>query len=92
MLKDAAACRKRHPGPEEHPASWGHAFRQPVTDPLWWATAIFAIGTAFGSLYATYAGNPAWGAGGFSDYSALIGAGFAAIGGHTVISALTPAS
>jgi hypothetical protein len=49
-----------------------------------------ALGAAFGALYAIYAGNPAWGSGGFSDIAALIGAAFAAIGGHTIISTLTP--
>ena len=98
VLKDAAAYRKAHPETKDRktdkyrPTTWGASFARPLADPLWWATTVVALGTAFGALYATYAGNPAWGAGGFSDYSALIGAGFAAIGGHTIISALTPSS
>jgi hypothetical protein len=98
VLKDAAGYRRAHPETKDRKTdkyrstSWGRSFAQPLADPLWWATTVVALGTAFGALYATYAGNPAWGAGGFSDYSALIGAGFAAIGGHTIISALTPSS
>jgi hypothetical protein len=57
---------------------------------MWPKSGIVALGAAFGTLYAVYADNPAWGSGGFSDVAALIGAAFAAIGGQTIISALTP--
>jgi hypothetical protein len=94
VLKDAAAYRAKgvtvKTETTEKSLSWGESFLHPLSDPLWWATTVVALGTAFGALYATYAGNPAWGAGGFSDYATLIGAAFAAIGGHTIISALTP--
>lgn len=87
VLKDAAAFRKKHP---DTPPGWGSSFLHPLADPLWWTTTAVALGAAFGTLYAVYAGNPAWGSGGFSDIAALIGASFAAIGGQTIISTLTP--
>jgi hypothetical protein len=86
VLKDAAAFRgKTNPLPR-----WGESFLHPLADPVWWATTIVALGAAFGTLYAVYAGNPAWGSGGFSDIATLIGAAFAAVGGQTIISTLTP--
>jgi hypothetical protein len=86
VVKDAAAYRsKTTPVP-----SWGHSFAHPLGDPIWWVTTVFALGAAFGTLWAVYANNPAWGSGEFSDVSALIGAAFAAVGGHTIISTLTP--
>jgi hypothetical protein len=85
VLKDAAAYKKTNTA-----TSWGASFLHPVSDPVWWATTLVALGAAFGTLYAVYAGNPAWGSGGFSDIAAMIGAGFAAVGGHSIITALTP--
>jgi hypothetical protein len=69
---------------------WTYSFRHPLSDLLWWVTTAFAIGGAFGALYAVFASNPSWGSGGFSDFAAMIGATFAAVGGHTIISTLTP--
>jgi hypothetical protein len=89
VLKDAAAYRGKQLTPPDSP-DWGSSFLHPLTDPVWWVTTIVALGAAFGALYASYAGNPAWGSGGFSDIAALIGAAFAAIGGRTIISTLTP--
>jgi len=86
ILKDAAAFR----GKQANPPGWGGSFLHPLKDPVWWATTVFAVVAAFGALYAVYAGNPAWGSGGFSDIAALLGATFAAIGGQTIISTLTP--
>ena len=86
VLKDAAAYRAK----QSNPPNWGRSFLHPIADPVWWVTTIVALGAAFGALYVSYAGNPAWGSGGFSDIAALIGAAFAAIGGHTIISTLTP--
>ena len=88
VLKDAAAYREKQTDPAKK--KWGKSFLHPLADPVWWATTVVALGAAFGALYAIYAGNPAWGSGGFSDIAALIGAAFAAIGGHTIISTLTP--
>jgi hypothetical protein len=89
VLKDPAAYRGKQLTPPDSP-DWGSSFLHPLTDPVWWVTTIVALGAAFGALYASYAGNPAWGSGGFSDIAALIGAAFAAIGGRTIISTLTP--
>jgi hypothetical protein len=86
VVKDAAAYRgKANPTPD-----WAHSFLHPLADPIWWVTTVVALATAFGTLWAVYANNPAWGSGEFSDVSALIGAAFAAVGGHTIISTLTP--
>jgi hypothetical protein len=86
VVKDAAAYRgKTNPTPD-----WAHSFLHPLADPIWWVTTVVALATAFGTLWAVYANNPAWGSGEFSDVSALIGAAFAAVGGHTIISTLTP--
>ena len=85
VLKDAAAYKKA-----DDKKNWRESFLHPLIDPVWWATTLVALGAAFGTLYAVYAGNPAWGSGGVSDIAALIGAGFAAVGGHTIITALTP--
>lgn len=87
VLKDAAAFRSAAADPKPN---WDRSFRHPLTDPIWWATTLFALAAAFGTLYAVYANNPAWGSGGFSDIAALIGAALAAIGGQTIISTLTP--
>jgi hypothetical protein len=87
VLKDAAAYRKK-----TTTADWLHAFLEPVQDPLWWATTLVTIAVAFGTLYGVYSSNPAWGSGGFADIAALISAGFAAVGGHTIITTLTPSS
>jgi hypothetical protein len=87
VLKDAAAYRKKTTS-----ADWFHAFLEPVQDPLWWATTLITIAVAFGTLYGVYSSNPAWGSGGFADIAALISAGFAAVGGHTIITTLTPSS
>jgi hypothetical protein len=62
----------------------------PLGDLLWWATTAVALAAAFGTLYAVYKGNPAWGAEGFTDFAAMVGATFAAVGGHTIISTLSP--
>jgi hypothetical protein len=90
VLKDAAAYRGKQTNPPNPPPDWGKSFLHPLADPVWWVTTIAALGAAFGALYAIYAGNPTWGSGGFSDIAALIGAAFAAIGGQTIISTLTP--
>jgi hypothetical protein len=87
VLKDAAAFRRKS---TTNPPDWAHSFLHPIADPIWWATTVVALAAAFGTLWAVYASNPAWGSGGFSDASALIGATFAAVGGHTIISTLTP--
>ena len=93
ILKDAAAYRakpeNKKPDNNQQP-NWVESFLHPLKDPIWLATTAVALGAAFGTLWAVYAGNPAWGSGGFSDIAALIGAAFAAIGGQTIISALTP--
>jgi hypothetical protein len=86
VLKDAAAYRDK----QAEPPNWGSSFLHPLADPVWWTITIGALGAAFGTLYAVYAGNPAWGSAGFSDIAALIGAAFAAVGGQTIISTLTP--
>jgi hypothetical protein len=86
ILKDAADQRKATAN-----LGWLAAFGKPLLDPIWWAITLVALATAFGTLYAVYASNPAWGSGGFSDIAALIGAGFAAVGGKTLLSALSPA-
>ncbi|HWX10080.1 MAG TPA: hypothetical protein VNY33_08880, partial [Gaiellaceae bacterium] len=85
LLKDAAAYKQT-----DKAIPWMQAFLHPVGDPLWWATSIAALATAFGTLYAVYAANPAWGSGGFTDIASLIAAGFAAVGGATILSTLTP--
>jgi hypothetical protein len=87
VVKDAAAFKGRK---QENPEKWGKSFLHPLTDPVWWTITIGALGAAFGTLYAAYANNPAWGSGGFSDIAALIGTAFAAVGGQTIISSLTP--
>src|SRR5262245_3959070 len=91
ILKDAAAFRATPDNKkDDKQPKWRDSFLHPLKEPIWGATTIVALGAAFGTLLAVYAGNPAWGSGGFSDSAALIGAAFAAIGGHTIISALTP--
>jgi hypothetical protein len=86
VLKDAAAFRAKGTATPR----WWKAFLHPVADPVWWATTFVALAAAFGTLYAVYAADPAWGSGGFSDIAALVGAAFAAVGGQTIISTLTP--
>jgi hypothetical protein len=93
ILKDAAAYRKANATLTTTPSTmpnWGESLKHPLADLLWWATTVFALGAAFGTLYALYKGNAAWGSEGFSDFTAMIGATFAAVGGHTIISTLTP--
>jgi hypothetical protein len=91
VLKDAAAYRAKPMNQEnQKPPNWGKSFLHPLEDPVWWVTTIAALGAAFGALYVIYSDNPAWGSGGFSDIATLIGAAFAAIGGQTIISTLTP--
>jgi hypothetical protein len=85
VLKDAATYRKANAG-----KSWPASIWKTVWDPVWAATTAVALGTAFGTLYAVYAGNPAWGSGGFADIASLIGAGFAAVGGHSILTTLSP--
>jgi hypothetical protein len=87
VVKDAAAYRSKTSNPTPN---WAHSFAHPVTDPIWWVTTVIALATAFGTLWAVYSNDPAWGSGEFSDVSALIGAAFAAVGGQTIISTLTP--
>jgi hypothetical protein len=93
VLKDAAAYRKANTILTTTPPTmpnWGESLKHPLADLLWWVTTAFALGAAFGTLYALYKGNAAWGSEGFSDFTAMIGATFAAVGGHTIISTLTP--
>jgi hypothetical protein len=94
LLKDAAAYYKSSPdvGSPPRAVRWRDAFVHPLRDPLWCATTVVALGTAFGALYAVYAGNPAWGADGLTDISGLVAGGFAAVGGHTIVTTLTPSS
>jgi hypothetical protein len=82
VLKDAAAARKKSR------TGWDKAFLRPVTDPIWWSTTVVALVAAFGILYGVYANNPAWGSGGLSDVAALVGAAFAAVGGHAMLTSL----
>jgi hypothetical protein len=86
VLKDAAAYKKDHPNDRWRWKPW----KDPLGNPVWWTTTIVALGGAFGVLYAVYAGDPAWGSGGFEDFAAMIGAAFAAVGGHTIITTLSP--
>jgi hypothetical protein len=88
VLKDAAAYKKAKI-PDKTWWSW-EPWTHPLRDPLWLATTAVAIGGAFGALYAVYVGDPAWGSRGFEDFAAMIGASFAAVGGHSIITTLTP--
>jgi hypothetical protein len=64
------------------PAAWST-----LKDPGWLVPTLFAVGGAFGALWAVYDGNPSWGeAGPITSGLAVIGAGLAAIGAKTIIS------
>jgi hypothetical protein len=54
-------------------------------DPGWLVPTLFAVGGAFGALWAIYDANPSWGeAGPITSGFAVIGAGLAAIGAKTI--------
>ncbi|WP_270046090.1 hypothetical protein [Solirubrobacter ginsenosidimutans] len=60
------------------------AFWDTVTEPSWIGPTVFALATAYGTLYALWAKNPSWGESGFAAVSALIGAALGAIGAKTI--------
>lgn len=80
LVKDAAVSFKSPDG------NWWQALRVPLTDLRWWGAAAIGLGGAFGALYGIYANDPAWGASGVAAVIALIGSGFAAIGGKSIAS------
>jgi hypothetical protein len=75
FYRGAADRRTGTPAPPWRTAAWG-AF----TDPTWWASSLVSLGAAFGTVYAIYAGNPAWGEDGPAAVFALIGATLTAAG------------
>jgi hypothetical protein len=81
LFKDAAVSFKSPYG------NWLQALGEPLRDLRWWGATAIGLGTAFGALYGIYANDPAWGASGIAAVIALIGAGFAAIGGKSIASA-----
>jgi hypothetical protein len=64
--------------------SWGPALRSTLRDFGWWALTLFVLGATFGTLYALWEANPAWGESGVGSVVALIGAGLAAVGAKAV--------
>jgi hypothetical protein len=86
VIKDAAAYKKANPTT----SWWWDPWKHPLADPLWWTATFIALGAAFGTLYALYKGNPTWGSEGFSDVAVMISATFAAVGGHAIISTVSP--
>ena len=89
VLKDAAAYKKKISSPTWWTWKlWLHPFQ----DAMWLASTGVALIATFGALYSLYANDVAWGAKGFADFTAMIGATFAAVGGQTIISTITPSS
>jgi hypothetical protein len=86
LFKDAVAWFKE-PGD-----NWLNALKKPLIDMRWWAATVIGLGAAFGTLYAGYANDPAWGANGFAAVIALVGSGVAGIGGKSIISAFSKPS
>lgn len=82
LVKDAAAALPDKDG------KWRQAWLVPLGDPRWWVMTLAALGAAFGSLYTVYEADPSWGATGLGSVWALIGSGFAAIGGQSVLTSL----
>jgi hypothetical protein len=80
VLKDGAA--------EKKDKNWKQTFGLPLKDPLWWAATVIALFSTFGSVYTIYTNDPAWGASGFANVVALVGAATAAVGGHTILTTL----
>lgn len=57
-----------------------------IWNPGWAFPTLFAVGAAFGVLFAAYANNPSWGESGFlSSVAALIGTGLAAVGARAIL-------
>jgi hypothetical protein len=53
---------------------WVKAHWEALKDLPWWVSTLVSVGAAFGTVYAIYAGNPAWGEDGPAAVFALIGA------------------
>jgi hypothetical protein len=83
LFKDAAAVFK---------TNWCEALAMPLKDLRWWGATALGVGGAFGTLYGIYANDPSWGASGIGAVVALIGSGFAAIGGKSIASAFAKPS
>jgi hypothetical protein len=81
VLKDAAPAKNSD-------NYWQDAFLVPLTNPLWWAATVVALGSAFTALETIYSNDPAWGASGFASLASLVGTATAAVGGHTILTAL----
>jgi hypothetical protein len=81
VLKDAAPVKNSD-------NYWQDAFLVPLTNPLWWAATVVALGSAFTALETIYSNDPAWGASGFASLASLVGTATAAVGGHTILTAL----
>ncbi len=86
LFKDAVAWFKQ-PGD-----SWLKALKEPLKDMRWWAATAIGLGAAFGTLYAGYANDPAWGANGLGAVIALVGSAVAGIGGKSIVSAFAKPS
>jgi len=91
VVKDGARIKKEYDDKKTENVTWWKSVWRPVlTDPIWWATTLVSLGVVAGTLWKIYATDPSWGANGLGSLVALVGAAAAAVGGHAVISSLTP--
>jgi hypothetical protein len=91
VVKDGARIKKEYDDKKTQNVTWWKFVWRPVlTDPIWWATTLVSVGVVAGTLWKIYAADPSWGANGLGSLVALVGAAAAAVGGHAVISSLTP--
>lgn len=83
---DARATRlEAAEGEGEEKAEAGRwRWRDTVGDPGWLFPTLFALGATFGTLYALWEADPAWGASGLGSVLALAGTGLAAVGAKTI--------
>jgi hypothetical protein len=81
VLKDMAAAKTNS-------NKWGDTLNAAFGNPLWYGATAITLVAAFGTLYNVYANDPSWGASGFSGLESLVGTATAAVGGHTILTAL----
>ncbi len=90
VIKDGARIKKEYD--DKHTAfKWRHDVWRPIFhDPIWGATTAVSLALVGAAMLKIYTADPAWGADGLASLVTLVGAAAAAVGGHAVISSLSP--
>ena len=90
LIKDGSRIKKEYDEKGTAMKWWKNVWKPILWDPIWLATTVVSLGAVIASLWKIYSADPAWGADGLGSLVTLVGAAAAAVGGHAVISSLSP--